>query len=622
MIFAVIVAASALTQIAPQIVEVTKSSSAAEQLFRTIDRVPEIDSMCNEGKTPDQCIGEIEVRDVHFAYPARPHISVLKGLKLSVPTNKTTALVGASGSGKSTIVGLLDRWYDPANGSLLIDGIDIRDYNLQWLRTKVRIVAQEPVLFNGSVFDNVSFGLVGTGKASLSKSEKLELVKDACKAAYADEFIEHLPQGYDTQIGERAITLSGGQKQRLAIARSIVSSPQILLLDEATSALDPKAERIVQRALDNVSVNRTTIVIAHRLSTVRNADNIAVISNGAIIEQGTHNGLIAADGAYAALVRGQDLGQSGDASDLKDQDLEMAMPELQPTQTQGGPMIAEQDKSDKARGMTMNYTLARCLWIFLGEQKHIWYYFAAIVAACTVGGLTFPAQAIILSKTFNTFQIEDVPKRLHEADFWALMFFIIAIGNFGCYFCVGFFGNRIQQRVSRQYRLELFENVLKQDMEFFDRPENATGALAARTSTYPTNLQELLGFNIGLIVIQCVNLASSSILALIVGWKLGLVVVFGVLPVVVFCGWFKIQLQGQLDDQSSARFANSAAIAAEAVAAIRTVQSLTLETNILERYHDMLNGIEVQSTKTYIWMMFWYAITQSISFLGMALGFW
>jgi ATP-binding cassette subfamily B (MDR/TAP) protein 1 len=219
------------------------------------------------------------------------------------------------------------------------------------------------------------------------------------------------------------------------------------------------------------------------------------------------------------------------------------------------------------------------------------------------------------------FQLEG-QKRLDESNFWALMFFIVAIGNFGVYFTVGFVGNRIQQKVSRQYRLELFENALRQDMEFFDKPENATGALVSRLSTYPTNLQELLGFNIGLIVIQCVNIVSSSVLAPIFGWKLGLVVVFGALPVVVFCGWLRIRLQGRLDDATGERFADSAALAAEAVSAIRTVSSLTLERHILNKYQENLRGIALKSTKSFVWMMFWYALTQSVSFLAMALGFW
>lgn len=179
-----------------------------------------------------------------------------------------------------------------------------------------------------------------------------------------------------------------------------------------------------------------------------------------------------------------------------------------------------------------------------------------------------------------------------------------------------------RQVVIRVYRLEMFDNALRQDMDFFDREENATGALASRLSTYPTNLQELLGFNIMLILINVVNVLSSSVLALIVGWKLGLVVVFGALPPMLFCGYLRIRLEFKLDDATAERFASSAALATEAVSAIRTVASLTLEKHILERYHDKLRGVARRSMKALIWTMFWYAWTQSISFLAMALGFW
>lgn len=209
---------------------VTQASSAAGELFAVIDRVSSIDSSADSGLTPDTCDGHISIKDVAFAYPSRPQTNVLNGLKLDIPARKTTALVGASGSGKSTIVGLLDRWYDQGRGIISLDGNIIQELNVKWLRTKIAVVQQEAMLFSGTVFENVAHGLMGTDHADISDDEKLTLVQNACKAAYAHDFIERLPEKYRTHLGERARTLSGGQCQRLAIARSIVSDPPILLL--------------------------------------------------------------------------------------------------------------------------------------------------------------------------------------------------------------------------------------------------------------------------------------------------------------------------------------------------------------------------------------------------------
>lgn len=200
---AVVVAATAMTSIAPQILTLTKASSAAEEMFRIIDRKSEIDPLSETGEIPSECTGHVEIEDVQFAYPARPDIQVLKGVTLSVPANTTCAIVGPSGSGKSTIVGLLERWYTQSGGRLLLDGTDIRDLNLRWLRTNMRLVQQEPVLFSGTVFENVAFGLVGTDKASLSRDEQQALVEKACKAAYSDEFIERLPKVYPSVFSRR-----------------------------------------------------------------------------------------------------------------------------------------------------------------------------------------------------------------------------------------------------------------------------------------------------------------------------------------------------------------------------------------------------------------------------------
>ncbi|KAF2629041.1 multidrug resistance protein-like protein 1 [Macroventuria anomochaeta] len=618
-ILAVIVAATAMTQIAPQILAFTKASSSAEEIFRTIDRQSEIDPLSEEGKVPETCTGDIQIEGVSFAYPARPDVTVLKGLQLSAPANKTTALVGASGSGKSTIIGLLERWYDQPSGTIFLDGVDIRELNLHWLRTNVRLVQQEPVLFAGTVYDNVAYGLFGTPKANLPAAEQRALVEKACKDAYADEFIERLPKGYDTQLGERAMNLSGGQKQRLAIARSIVSEPRVLLLDEATSALDPNAERIVQQALDRVSKDRTTIVIAHKLSTVRNADNIAVMADGAVIEQGTHGDLLARNGAYSRLVRAQDLGNAGAGDDESMEEKESAARiELVRTQTQasGVENAAKQRAKDG-----IHYNLFHCIWIIFMEQKHLYKWFLVLSLATLAGGATYPAQAILFSRIVQAFQLAPGPA-VKQGDFFSLMFFVVALGNLAVFAAIGWASNIVAQHVSRRYRREIFDLVLRQDMAFFDDPANAGGALASNLSSYPTSILETMGFNVMLILINIVNVLSSSILAIAVGWKLGLVVVFGALPPLVSAGYVRIRLEFKLEEETGKRFASSAALAAEAVSAIRTVSSLALEKYILEQYQERLDGVALRSTKALVWTMFWYSLSQSVSFLAMALGFW
>ncbi|KAF2676906.1 P-loop containing nucleoside triphosphate hydrolase protein [Lentithecium fluviatile CBS 122367] len=617
-IFAVIVAATAMTTIAPQVITVAKAASAAEGLFKTIDRQSQIDPLSDSGEVPSSCAGRINIENVIFAYPTRLDVPVLQDFSLSVPTNSTTALVGQSGSGKSTIVGLLERWYDPNSGVITLDGNPIQDLNLTWLRTNIRLVQQEPVLFSGTVFENVAHGLFGTDKAVLPEAEQRSLVEKACKAAYADEFIERLPKGYDTQIGERAMMLSGGQKQRLAIARSIISDPKVLLLDEATSALDPKAEKMVQQALDSVAKNRTTIVIAHKLSTIRNADNIAVMSNGTVIEQGTHNTLLEKGGAYARLVRAQDLHAEADGTGIDKEDAAEKI-SLVRTQTQAASTFHESAKTAAKDGI--NFNLFRCIVIVFWEYRHLWPYFLILVIASLVGGCTYPAQAILFSRVARAFELPP-NEAVAEGDFYSLMFFVVALGNFAAYATIGWFSNIVVQHVSRGYRLEIFQLILKQDMNFFDKEENASGSLASNLSSYPNSLTELLGFNIMLIFINIVSVLSSSILAIVVGWRLGLTIVFGALPLVVFSGYLRIRLEFKLEEATGKRFSSSAALASEAVSAIRTVSSLALEKHIIEKYQDRLHGVAKRSMKSLIWTMFWYSLTQSISFLAMALGFW
>jgi ATP-binding cassette subfamily B (MDR/TAP) protein 1 len=298
--FSLIMSAVGVSQVSATTGDVGAARPAAVAVFQLLDRRPTIDASDPGGLQPTSCAGAVELRDVAFAYPSRPGISVFSSLSLRVKAGRTLALVGESGSGKSSVIQLMMRFYDPDAGALFLDGQDLRQLNIAWLRRHVGLVSQEPALFATSLADNIAFGAEGASR---------EAVQAAAEAANAHNFISALPASYDTYVGERGVQLSGGQKQRIAMARAVLRDPRVLLLDEATSALDNESERIVQAALEKLMAGRTCVVVAHRLGTVRNAHKIAVMRAGAVLEQGSHEELSAKPGgAYAQLmaVRGAD----------------------------------------------------------------------------------------------------------------------------------------------------------------------------------------------------------------------------------------------------------------------------------------------------------------------------
>jgi ATP-binding cassette subfamily B protein len=287
-------AASSLGQLSEVYGELAQAAGAAERLGEILAAKPAVETLPNPKPLPEPPLGTVAFEDVRFSYPTRAEQPALHGLNFRVGSGERVALVGPSGAGKSTVLQLLLRFYDPQGGTILVDGVPVSQADPFALRSRMSLVPQEPTIFATSVLDNIRYG-----RPDATEDE----VHRAAVLASADGFIQALPRGYQTLIGERGVTLSGGQRQRLAIARAILKDAPILLLDEATSALDAESERKVQTALDHLMEGRTTLVIAHRLATVRSADRILVMDQGQVVEEGTHDALLARGGLYARLAR-------------------------------------------------------------------------------------------------------------------------------------------------------------------------------------------------------------------------------------------------------------------------------------------------------------------------------
>jgi ABC transporter fused permease/ATP-binding protein len=271
-----------------------RASGAAERVFELMDRQPAIPP--SGGERPTGIEGRIELREVGFAYPTRPDIQVLQGIDLTIAPGEVVAIVGPSGAGKSTIASLLSRLYDPQEGRILLDGQELKTLDPEWLRQQIGVVAQEPLLFSSSIAENIRYGRMDASDAE---------VEAAARAANAHDFISRFPEGYRTAVGERGVQLSGGQKQRVAIARAVLKDPRLLILDEATSALDAESEHLVKDALERLMQGRTTLIIAHRLSTVMGADRVLVLEGGTVVQSGSHASLMSQEGLYRRLVERQ-----------------------------------------------------------------------------------------------------------------------------------------------------------------------------------------------------------------------------------------------------------------------------------------------------------------------------
>nr|CAB3473241.1 unnamed protein product [Digitaria exilis] len=591
-----------LGQATPSVTAFAEGQGAAYRMFKTIERKPDIDIYDTTGIILEDIKGDVELKDVYFSYPTRTEHLVFDGFSLRVPSGTTMALVGESGSGKSTVISLVDRFYDPQAGEVLIDGVDIRRMKLGWIRGKISLVSQEPVLFSTTIRENIAYGM---------ENLTLDDIKRAIELANAAKFIDKLPNGLDTMVGERGTQLSGGQKQRIAIARAIVKNPRILLLDEATSALDMESERAVQEALNRVMLERTTIIVAHRLSTVKNADVISVLQHGKMVEQGSHVELMKIpEGAYSQLIHLQETRQEEESVD----------PDMIVTNGFGSTSISNKPRSQSisrrstskgsssfghsgrhsfpaplglpdpmefSEGPDVEDTItsapkkAPIGRLFALNKPEVFVLALGSITAA-MHGVIFPLYGTLISTAIKVFY-EPPGELLKDSRFWASMFAVLGACAFVLipveYFLFGLAGGKLVERV----RSLTFQSVMRQEINWFDKPEHSSGSIGARLSTDALNVKRLVGDNLALNVQTLSTVISGFTIAMVANWKLALIITV-VVPFVGFQAYAQMKFLKGLNRDAKLKYEEASQVATDAVGGIRTVASFSAEKKVMDAY--------------------------------------
>ncbi|RAH61223.1 ATP-binding cassette transporter [Aspergillus piperis CBS 112811] len=616
-LYAMAVAGGMLSQALPSIVNITQANAAASRVFSVIERESPIDPSVSTGVTHSQIRGDIVFEDIRFTYPSRPEGEVLKGVNFVAPAGHTVAFVGPSGSGKSTLFALLERLYHPHSGRIMLDGEPIDTMNVSWLRSHIGYVGQDVTLFRASILDNIAYGLPKAAAEGMEANAIRKLVIEAAKVAQIHEFVASLPEEYNTMIGAHGSNLSGGQKQRIAIARAIVSQPAVLLLDEATAALDSLCEKAVQEALEKAASGRTTMIIAHRLSTVQNADKIIVMKEGQILDQGSHTELLSTSAMYRELVRHQALESSQRSNDDR--------------------LISQKPHSLSTQEEHFKDTLINLDMVNIPEDgqlavrsssssvRHVWGlnrpelpYTVAGVSVSVLAGITYPVQAIFFGNGIMSMINSGLSTGGHNVQFWASMYLTLGIIAFVVYSVRGYcFAVSASQLVLRA-RSQLFKQLIVNDLPFFQDKDNSIGALVSFLASGPRQVTGISGTSLGLVAESIVMLATGITIGCIFGWKLGLAATATV-PLVVFSSFMQYHTVAQVQKHIT-RDTGAVAIAHEALSAIKTVTVLGLQKTISASFE---NESHRDSQSNY-WLMFaaTYACTTSLRVMSIAFVFW
>ncbi|KAL4785311.1 P-loop containing nucleoside triphosphate hydrolase protein [Aspergillus varians] len=661
-----------VSQVAPFLQSFDAASVSFQKLEKDIERPSTIDGTVEDVGLvlTGEIAADIEFRNVSFRFPSRPDKPIIQDLTLSIPAGKQTALVGLSGSGKSTVAGLITRFYDPEEGSVSIGGHDTRSLNVRYLRSAMSLVQQEPCLLDRSILENIALGLVNSAAhvhlMDVLKTSALEdiatairekglslahaidsltsdakekehireivsLVETAAGLADASNFVNKLDHGYATMVGSSGNLISGGQKQRISIARALVKSPQILILDEATASLDSATEMRVQRALEAAAAGRTLITIAHRLSTIRNADNIIVMRQGKLIEQGSHSGLLAADGAYAELVRLQNLNVN--ASQDSDNASSSARPSLDSTTLEKEKVaevssVQDDESSDPASKekppgeepvaaeRPAGSTVRAVGSLF---RPYSFALLVAITGAVIIGG-TYCGSAVIFGNVVGKLSACEEPQAIrHAGKFWGLMFFVLAIIEFFANFISWSLFGWVAEQLIYKVRVLSLRSILEQKLEWHEaRTPSGLLSLIVKDSNA---LNGLTGSVICTILSVIVNLFAAIIMTHIIAWRIALVCL-SVVPLLLGAGWMRVWSLARYEERHNDAFARSLGITVEAVTSIKTVQALAIESEVLSTYRRSLQGPIREITGQSAFTNLWLAVGYGLSNFVYALAYW
>ncbi|KAK5875170.1 hypothetical protein CesoFtcFv8_027682 [Champsocephalus esox] len=616
--FGVLIAALNLGQASPCLEAFASGRGAATIIFETIEREPEIDCLSEAGYKLENVKGDIEFHNVTFNYPSRPDVKILDQLSVAVKSAETTAFVGPSGAGKSTAIQLIQRFYDPKEGMVTLDGHDIRGLNIQWLRSLIGIVEQEPVLFATTIAENIRYG---------RPDVPMEDVIGAAKQANAYNFIMDLPQKFDTLVGAGGGQMSGGQKQRIAIARALVRKPRILLLDMATSALDNESEATVQEALDKVRTGRTTITIAHRLSTIKNADVIVGFEHGRAVESGKHNELLERKGIYFTLVTLQSQGDKALNEKARQMVVEDEVPEKlhlsragsyraslrasirQRSRSQLSNLIPEsyvsiagelgprayavsqpdKSKEDIAEEEEEEFVEPAPVARILKYNAPEWPYMLFGSFGAAINGGVNPVYSLLFSQILATFSLTDTVAQRKEIDGICVFFVMVGVVSFFTQMLQAYAFSKSGELLTRRLRRLGFQAMLGQEVGWFDDHKNSPGALTTRLATDASQVQGATGAQIGMIVNSLTNIGVAILMSFYFSWKLTMLILC-FLPFIALSGAFQARMLTVFAKQDKQAMEIAGQISGEALNNIRTIAGLGKERTFVELYAAQLHA--------------------------------